>query len=330
MKKIIITILVIILILLLGLIGYQYLNNDEEIIEDEKVEINNGAYDILRGITTVEGTTSSKEFIKSRDNMNQFVKLDKLNYMSDEDKIDINLPFIYKIVPKYDLKNYQGAFEYKQFRNEFETVEEERDDVYSFPYINLNIEGIDKVNYILKAVGLNSNANHDFAYKPNYEYFVTVKDDVLSIGIKFETVLTRVHKIYNIDLKNKKILTDEEFVDKFNVTEKEIEEAIDNYTIERDDELNTIELIKEFYDEINDKDLLYGYDIDLNKDLNDFCKYDFTPIERDKYAYIIKDGCQKPDGKNFIGLCGNKIVINKYYYDELNDCYHTNQFEIIR
>ena len=76
MKKTIITILVIVLVALLGLIGYQYFNNNDnaENIE-EKVEINNCVY------------------------KGENLTVEKINYLTDEDKIDS-----YKWLKEYNTK----------------------------------------------------------------------------------------------------------------------------------------------------------------------------------------------------------------------------------
>lgn len=269
MKKIIITILVIIFILLLGLIGYQYLNNDEEIIEDEKVEIINESY---------EGNNFS---------------IEKLNYLSENDKIDISNPFVYFIAPLYDEIDYEGR-KIPEFKNEFAIYNNE-ENVQAFPYININIDGIEKINYMLKAYSLvSSTAKEDYnTSDETYEFFANVFDDILSIYIK-QTRTPVLNNIgINIDLKDKKILNLEDILNKKDLTQDDILESLNN---ERTD---IIENNKEhLYLEKDVKDILkrilanskkdykiYNRTIDLNQDL----KYYAERISVKDLGYEVHD-----------------------------------------
>ena len=99
------------------------------VVNKENIEINNGIYGSFQTVLEVEPSKQNeKNSISTIAGVNDFVKLEKINYLKEEDKKDQTLPFIYKIVPKYTKENYKGDFDYKQFRNEFEIALSRVDD----------------------------------------------------------------------------------------------------------------------------------------------------------------------------------------------------------
>lgn len=181
MKKALTIILSIILVLLLGCIAYQLVNTNKEDIKDDIYEENE---------------------IK-----NLKVLLDESTYLTDNDKIDEDKPFIYEIAPVYEEEVVEGITE-KNFKDEFKATTEMTGE-YTVPYININIEDADLANkwFMQTALIVNQAKNSVLDKELTYmNYKIFTNDNIYSILVEGSIYGLEFKKAFNFDLESKKTL----------------------------------------------------------------------------------------------------------------------------
>lgn len=93
------------------------------------------------------------------------------------------------------------------------------------PYINIKSEVVNKINNEIDKMY----EEYKYFSPDGFSYKYNVSKNILSIIIKAYVVKPEsthydmIYKSYNIDLKNNKLLTNKEILDRFNITEKKME-----------------------------------------------------------------------------------------------------------
>ena len=131
------------------------------------------------------------------------------------------LSIIFNYVNNKDY-NYTNLLENNKYDIVYDRISNYKDKV---PYININNDNIKKINQEIETM-----YNEYLIFSPdgfNYQY--NVSKEVLSIIIKAYVVKPEsthydiIYKSYNINLKNFKVLSNKEILNRFNISEKKME-----------------------------------------------------------------------------------------------------------
>lgn len=234
---------------------------------------------------------------------------------------------------KYDdLKIYPD----KGFIFKEEEVSYQGEDYYnelSLMVININLDEFKKINTDLEAFynnhkseyALSGEEDYDYLYNlPSVHFDYALIDDILQIEYGTNSKEESVFKNYHIDLKNKKIINNKEFLTALEIDSKKLEELIEDklyssYLYEAatfkefkdlytsyEDFKNDIKYIKD--DHSNEEKFIYNFD--------KIC--DFCDISYNKYSQLICiSGIETP---TLMGHDGGEDLFNDLYI-ELKDTY---------
>ena len=96
------------------------------------------------------------------------------------------------------------------------------------PFINLTISGIDEINKEIAATIYEETIVHNRS--ANYDYYYD-EGNILSLLITFEEYMSNdklallKYEAYHVDLKNRKILTEEELIQKYDISITDVKEV---------------------------------------------------------------------------------------------------------
>ncbi|MCQ2978540.1 MAG: hypothetical protein MJ245_01955 [Clostridia bacterium] len=188
MKKFLITVLVIVLLILIGDICYI------EFFKDNNIEEND---EQINTVTLVS-------------------LLDESEFLTEEDKLDPTLPYVYEIAPVYEIEMVEGVEE-RKYTGEF-AYEGNNLGEYKVPFINLKGDDNERANKWMKLASILVNttkgSSNEKADETTLSYsYVTTKDNVMSF--KFEGQLDGLEIAYgvNLYLKDKTVICTEKWLE---------------------------------------------------------------------------------------------------------------------
>lgn len=218
---------------------------------------------------------------------NKHIAIYNIDGLTSKDKKDSNMPYIYSISSSKEL---DGTYLPQGSENTCR---------YSVPYFNLNVEGIDKVNYIMKALCFLISYNENNIDSNTCNIRIRFNNDIMTVFLVHSNLLGRGPVSFNIDLTDKKVLTFDEMLNKLGMNKEEV-----------------LKDIKASCESVyNDKDMYIDVD-----DLNELYTKVISTIDNDNYLYIGKLDMNKKfiEYKEFKedGLEAGGLNMNYGYNDE--------------